>query len=514
METFIVESSNLPTDFNLIFAGRKFPVSKYKLSLLSPKFRNLIENDSQISSLEIHEKTTTSIFQQFIKAAQGEEFDLTVQNANDLLNLSKSWEIEALSSQIEDFMKSNSIEPKAPEADNIDDLIEILAKNIDKTVRIPSFAYLPLDTINKVLTNENMKCNDNHSLLLFVLKLLDLHGQKATKLALSIDLTKLPANDICQLLDHPNLDKQLFAPKLIPTAKFFVLATSKLEDSFEALETGISNLANPDFALKQYIDKIKQLQANLDECTEQTNAIETELSDEFGIMRAQIADISKKINASKKKQNQDLEEATQSLESINNRLESVKHASKESKRSPARRLSIEEESSTPLVEPHLTPIPRGEDPLDGIILAILAQPSELIVSSSANDHNTPDLVTKRGGFDYWMSPNKAGQYIKFNFGSKQVKVTSYSIKTIKFSEDSIHLQQWVLEGSNDDIEYTILDTRNTKELNESNKIGIFDISDDASAYSYLQIRMTGPNCRGDNTMAINAVEFFGILIEC
>ena len=514
METFISEPSTFEKDFDLIFAGKKFPVSKFKFALMSPKFRDLIKDDSNIKSLEFPEKTTTAIFQEFIKAAQGEEFELTIENSNDLLFLSQKWGIEELSKQIEDFMKTNGIEQKPQVEENNDNLIEILAQNIDKTLRIPSFSYLPLEQIEKVLGNEKMQCRDNHSLFLFVKKMLDLHGQKATKLALSIDLTKLPSQDISELLDHPNLDKPLFAPKLIPTAKYFVIANSKLEDSFETLETGVSNLANPDFALKQIIEKIKQQQATLDECTEQTQEIEKELSEEFGIMRAQISDIRKKLKAAQKKQEQDLGDATTSLKAINDRLESIKQASKESKRSPARRLSIEEEPIAPLVEPHLTPIPRGDDPLDGIILALLASSSEIIVTSASNDHNLPSLVTTRGNSDYWMSQNKPDQFIKFNFGTKQAKITSYSIKTIKFGDGSCHLKSWVLEGSNDDIDYTVIDTRDTNELNGSNIVGNFDLENDSSPYKYLQIRMTGPNCRGDNTMAINAVEFFGILIEC
>lgn len=206
-------------------------------------------------------------------------------------------------------------------------------------------------------------------------------------------------------------------------------------------------------------------------------------------------------------------EINDTIKQINDKLDSIKAASKESKRSPARHVQIEEEI-TPVQEQRLTPIPLDKDPLDGIILAVIATNTEVKVTSSSSDHNDPSIVTKREGNDYWMSLNKPEQWIKFKFGGKQVKITSYTIGTIKFGEDSCHLKSWVLEGSNDDIEYTLIDTQETNQLNGSNKVVTFTVGKDTGSFKYLQTRSTGPNCRGDNTMAIRSVEFFGILIDC
>ena len=57
MESFVAEEPDLPKDFNLVFAGEKFPVSKFKLMLHSPKLREIIEN-AETDCVEFEEKTT------------------------------------------------------------------------------------------------------------------------------------------------------------------------------------------------------------------------------------------------------------------------------------------------------------------------------------------------------------------------------------------------------------------------------------------------------------------------
>ena len=114
MESFTAKQPEIPKDFNLIFSGRKFPVSKFKLMLFSQKFLKLLENFEN-DSFEFEEKTTLAIFKEFIKAAQGEEFELTKENATDMFKLSKNWEIKGLSAAIEEFMKANDIKTKETE---------------------------------------------------------------------------------------------------------------------------------------------------------------------------------------------------------------------------------------------------------------------------------------------------------------------------------------------------------------------------------------------------------------
>lgn len=235
MESFTAKQPEIPKDFNLIFSGRKFPVSKFKLMLFSQKFLKLLENFEN-DSFEFEEKTTLAIFKEFIKAAQGEEFELTKENATDMFKLSKNWEIKGLSAVIEEFMKANDIKTKETEKiDKSEEIFEIFAKNLDKAVKVPSFGHLPLSDLEKILGHKNVHCEDYHSLFNFVISMLNLHGPKATSLALTLDTSKLPSDDMIQLLENQNLDKKTICSSSHSDSKIlrngYIKARERLQES-------------------------------------------------------------------------------------------------------------------------------------------------------------------------------------------------------------------------------------------------------------------------------------------
>lgn len=72
----------------------------------------------------------------------------------------------------------------------------------------------------------------------------------------------------------------------------------------------------------------------------------------------------------------------------------------------------------------------------------------------------------------------------------------------------------MIEGSNNDSDWTILDTRQ----NETCLTGLgvtcyFEIRNIKGSYRFLRIRQTGVNSRCDHGFVLSALEFFGKLFQ-
>ncbi|KAK8852697.1 hypothetical protein M9Y10_017686 [Tritrichomonas musculus] len=78
----------------------------------------------------------------------------------------------------------------------------------------------------------------------------------------------------------------------------------------------------------------------------------------------------------------------------------------------------------------------------------------------------------------YFSNNVENNWIKYDFKEKKVHPTHYSIKSHTSIATPSHLKNWVVEGSNDDSNWTPLDTRNGEtSLNNYMAINTFKIDD-------------------------------------
>lgn len=106
---------------------------------------------------------------------------------------------------------------------------------MDKAVKVPSFGHLPLSDLEKILGHKNVHCEDYHSLFNFVISMLNLHGPKATSLALTLDTSKLPSDDMIQLLENQNLDKKTICSSSHSDSKIlrngYIKARERLQES-------------------------------------------------------------------------------------------------------------------------------------------------------------------------------------------------------------------------------------------------------------------------------------------
>jgi hypothetical protein len=113
---------------------------------------------------------------------------------------------------------------------------------------------------------------------------------------------------------------------------------------------------------------------------------------------------------------------------------------------------------------------------------------------------------------YFMSQNRANQWICYNFKSQKVQVTSYSIRSYDYGGGS-HPRSWVLEGSLDGNQWVVLDRREDEtSLKEMNQVAEFSVATVGRA-QFIRLRQTEKNWHGTQCLAMSAFEIYGILEE-
>lgn len=113
---------------------------------------------------------------------------------------------------------------------------------------------------------------------------------------------------------------------------------------------------------------------------------------------------------------------------------------------------------------------------------------------------------------YYQASTPRNEWIQFDFKEKKVCLSSYTIK----ARDDANVgspQHFVIEGSDNGLDWIVLDNQNTTLLTNRNSIHNFEVNQKQSGfYRFLRLRQTGNNIgNGKNNLTITAFEFFGSL---
>lgn len=117
----------------------------------------------------------------------------------------------------------------------------------------------------------------------------------------------------------------------------------------------------------------------------------------------------------------------------------------------------------------------------------------------------------------WSLCNELHGYFLVDFKEYSVNLTHYVMHAANSDDEELSPytpKTWSVEGSNDCVNWTILDHRNNDfGLNSYNSACIFECSNKAPiSYRYIKIKQQGRNHGGDFDFFITGVEFFGALI--
>jgi hypothetical protein len=140
------------------------------------------------------------------------------------------------------------------------------------------------------------------------------------------------------------------------------------------------------------------------------------------------------------------------------------------------------------------------------------------VKLSANDEHGSrtfevyDLISdvpKTG--KWWGTRNTSiDHYMKCEFVDFKIRPFGYALKSHSTSWGSAHyIQSWRFEGSNDDLNWTILDTQtNTEAISGNDKEAVFKISTEES-YRFFRLITGALNSSGTHQFSMQRFEIFG-----
>lgn len=98
----------------------------------------------------------------------------------------------------------------------------------------------------------------------------------------------------------------------------------------------------------------------------------------------------------------------------------------------------------------------------------------------------------------------------FDFKDHSFQLTDYTIKSD--GNNANHLQSWVIEGSNDLINWDSIDKRTTKDLCSNFAVKSYHCNlQKYKDYRCIRLRQTGKNSNFLDYLMIANIEFFGML---
>lgn len=116
----------------------------------------------------------------------------------------------------------------------------------------------------------------------------------------------------------------------------------------------------------------------------------------------------------------------------------------------------------------------------------------------------------------FISKNEPNSWICFDFNRYRVFPSQYTIKSIENKFIQYHPKSWVIEGSKDNTNWTILDFKSVEsEFSSNNDIRTFNIEINKKSihYRYIRLRLIGKNFVGNDILALDSFEIYGSLAK-
>jgi hypothetical protein len=95
--------------------------------------------------------------------------------------------------------------------------------------------------------------------------------------------------------------------------------------------------------------------------------------------------------------------------------------------------------------------------------------------------------------------------------ARKAEFTGYSIMSIPSAKGYMQPKSWVIEASNDDDGWVVLDEHvKSQDLNGKLVTKYYGFNQ-TEPFRYIRMRQTGQNCAGNYYLSISQLEFFGYL---
>lgn len=112
---------------------------------------------------------------------------------------------------------------------------------------------------------------------------------------------------------------------------------------------------------------------------------------------------------------------------------------------------------------------------------------------------------------FFLTTNDQPSWVELDMKRRKVRLTHYTLKGWPGAGD--YLKHWVLEASNDEINWSILDEKiDSSELCQKSAISTFQVAESNEFYRYFRLRHTGVTSSSNTYLAFSCIELFGEVI--
>lgn len=117
----------------------------------------------------------------------------------------------------------------------------------------------------------------------------------------------------------------------------------------------------------------------------------------------------------------------------------------------------------------------------------------------------------------FMSKDEPYSWISFDFNQYRVRPSKYMIKPIENKDKPLFPLSWIIEGSSNNVDWTIIDVK--VQWNGFNSIdfkpNIFTIGDNKKNehFRYIRMRLIDTNVNNNYIFALDSIEFYGSLAK-
>lgn len=136
------------------------------------------------------------------------------------------------------------------------------------------------------------------------------------------------------------------------------------------------------------------------------------------------------------------------------------------------------------------------------------------IMNNDNSRSPSNVVLFDDRKNIFTSENVENSWICFDFGKRKVVPLNYSIRSCSSVKSCANLKSWIVEGSNDNYNWLILDKQiNSQLLNGSSMVQSFNVNNfNFLEFRFLRLRQTDLNWYDNSRLYIDSMEFFGYLI--
>lgn len=136
------------------------------------------------------------------------------------------------------------------------------------------------------------------------------------------------------------------------------------------------------------------------------------------------------------------------------------------------------------------------------------------VNSNAPSHQPENVANHEEQNKNFCSENVSNSWICFYFNKYKIIPSEYEIRSRNGIANWYHPKSWIIECSNDNISWEILDERkDCLCLNGKRITHTFQLKNQTNKeFRYIRMRSTGPDCNGSNYLTFEAFELYGKLI--